>query len=167
MKDVCFVLIAISLIFSAKALPAQARMQATSTYPLRSAYPTARRIRRVHRHPARTVQGRVRIQPYSNLGQGQTIAIVDPYDDPNIEADLAAYQAQFHLTPCNFHKVKVGNPAASPGWGIEIALDVEQVCALAPQANIILVEANSIASPICWLPSRSPIRRPKTRRWSP
>jgi subtilase family serine protease len=80
-----------------------------------------------------------------NQGQGQTIAIVDAYDDPNIESDLAVYQAQFHLTPCNFRKVKVGNPTGNPGWGLEISLDVEQACALAPQANIILVEASSFA----------------------
>ncbi len=78
-----------------------------------------------------------------NLGQGMTIALIDAFDDPNIASDLMAYQAQFHLTPCNFQKVKVGNPPGNTGWGLEIALDVEQACALAPQANIILVEANS------------------------
>ena len=78
-----------------------------------------------------------------NLGQGQTIALVDAGDDPNIESDLAVYQAQFHLTPCNFQKVKVGNPTGNPGWGLETSLDVEQACALAPQSNILLVEANS------------------------
>jgi subtilase family serine protease len=80
-----------------------------------------------------------------NLGAGQTIAIVDAYDDPNIEADLAVYKAQFHLGPCNFQKVKVGNPVGNVGWGAEISLDVEQACALAPQANIILVEAEGIS----------------------
>jgi subtilase family serine protease len=78
-----------------------------------------------------------------NQGKGQTIVLVDAFDDPNIESDLAFYQAYFHLSPCNFQKVKVGNPAGSEDWGLEMALDVEQACALAPQANIILVEANS------------------------
>jgi subtilase family serine protease len=78
-----------------------------------------------------------------NQGQGMTIALVDAFDDPNIESDLAVYQAQFHLTPCNFQKVKVGNPPGDSGWGLEMSLDVEQACALAPRANIILVEANS------------------------
>ena len=78
-----------------------------------------------------------------NQGQGQTIAIVDAFDDPNIESDLAFYANYFHLTPCNFQKVKVGNPPTDSGWGLEISLDVEQACALAPRANIILVEANS------------------------
>jgi subtilase family serine protease len=78
-----------------------------------------------------------------NQGQGQTIALVDAYDDPNIAADLATYQKQFFLSPCNFQKVKVGNPPGNSGWGLEESLDVEQACALAPKANIILVEANS------------------------
>jgi subtilase family serine protease len=78
-----------------------------------------------------------------NQGQGQTIALVDAFDDPNIESDLAFYASYFHLTPCNFQKVKVGNPTGDTGWGLEMSLDVEQACALAPKANIILVEANS------------------------
>src|SRR5271166_2912613 len=79
----------------------------------------------------------------ANQGQGQTIALVDAFDDPNIASDLAFYASYFHLTPCNFQKVKVGNPQGDSGWGLEMALDVEQACALAPRANIILVEANS------------------------
>src|SRR5271165_3182370 len=65
-----------------------------------------------------------------NQGQGQTIALVDAFDDPNIASDLAVYQAKFSLTPCKFQKVKVGNPTGDTGWGLEIALDVEQACAL-------------------------------------
>ena len=79
----------------------------------------------------------------ANQGQGQTIALVDAYDDPNIASDLAVYQAEFHLAPCNFQKVEIGNPAASDYWALEISLDVEQACALAPQANIVLVEATT------------------------
>lgn len=78
-----------------------------------------------------------------NLGAGQTIALVDAYDDPNIASDLAFYASYFHLTPCNFTKVIVGSPAQGQGWDLEESLDVEQACALAPQANIVLVEANS------------------------
>ena len=78
-----------------------------------------------------------------NLGQGQTIAIVDPFDAPNIESDLAFYANYYHMTPCNFHKVKIGNPQPDTDWAVVISLDVEQVCALAPQANIILVEAEN------------------------
>jgi len=78
-----------------------------------------------------------------NQGAGQTIALVDAFDDPNIASDLAFYANYFSFTPCNFQKVKVGNPSGNTNWGLEISLDVEQACALAPQANILLVEANS------------------------
>ncbi|HLI61807.1 MAG TPA: S53 family peptidase [Terriglobales bacterium] len=78
-----------------------------------------------------------------NQGQGMTIALVDAFDAPNITSDLAYYANYFHLAPCNFQKVKVGNPPPDSGWALEISLDVEQACALAPKANIILVEAAS------------------------
>src|SRR5205823_1468898 len=50
-------------------------------------------------------------------GTGATVAIVDAYDDPNAEADLAAYRTQFGLTACTtangcFRKVNQ-NGAAS------------------------------------------------------
>jgi subtilase family serine protease len=78
-----------------------------------------------------------------NQGHGQTIALVAAYDDPSIASDLAFYASYFHLAPCNFQKVKLGNPQEGQDWDLEESLDVEQACALAPQANIILVEAAS------------------------
>ena len=36
----------------------------------------------------------------ANNGSGQTIAIVDAYDDPNAESDLAVYRTQFKLPTC-------------------------------------------------------------------
>lgn len=77
-----------------------------------------------------------------NLGAGVTIALVDAYDDPNIASDLAFYASYFHFGPCNFTKVKLGT-VQGQGWDVEESLDVEQACAIAPQANIILVEAVS------------------------
>jgi len=78
-----------------------------------------------------------------NQGAGQTIALIDAFDDPNITSDLTFYANYFHLTPCNFQKVIVGSPLQGQGWDLEESLDVQQACALAPAANIILVEANS------------------------
>jgi subtilase family serine protease len=81
-------------------------------------------------------------------GAGQTIAIVDAYDDPNIIADLATFDAQFGLNaPPSFSIVdQTGGgqlPTVDSGWAGEIALDVEWAHAVAPQANIVLVEATS------------------------
>jgi subtilase family serine protease len=38
--------------------------------------------------------------PSSTAGAGQTVAIVDAYNDPNAEADLGVYRSQFGLPPC-------------------------------------------------------------------
>lgn len=78
-------------------------------------------------------------------GSGQTIAIVDAYDDPTIAADLAHFDAQFGLAaPPSFVKATPqGQPAYNSGWAGEIALDVEWAHAIAPGANILLVEARS------------------------
>jgi subtilase family serine protease len=86
----------------------------------------------------------------SNQGAGQTIAIVDAYDHPAIESDLSAFSNQFGLTACTtangcFKKIYASGkkPAVDAGWALEISLDVEWAHAIAPQANIILVEAAS------------------------
>ncbi len=77
-----------------------------------------------------------------NQGQGQTIALIDAYDDPNIASDLAFYASYFHLAPCNLTVMQLGT-IQGQGWDLEESLDVEQACALAPAANIVLVEAAS------------------------
>jgi subtilase family serine protease len=85
---------------------------------------------------------------------GQTIAIVDAYDDPSIASDLNAYSSQFGLPLCNsanpcFKKVNQSGSASGPfpksnsGWALEIALDVEVVHGICPNCKILLVEASS------------------------
>ncbi len=86
----------------------------------------------------------------SNQGAGQTIALVDAYDDPNAESDLAVFSQQFKLPVAStsngfFRKVYASGhkPAANANWSVEISLDVEWAHAIAPKATIILVEAAS------------------------
>ncbi|WP_199791365.1 carboxypeptidase regulatory-like domain-containing protein [Streptomyces sp. 142MFCol3.1] len=88
----------------------------------------------------------------SDGGAGQTIAIVDAYDNPNAEADLAVYRAQYGLPPCTtangcFTKVDQRGGTDYPGpnelWAGEIALDLQMVSAAAPQAHILLVETDN------------------------
>ncbi|SEG53921.1 Kelch motif-containing protein [Actinacidiphila yanglinensis] len=86
-------------------------------------------------------------------GAGETVAIVDAYDDPNAAADLAVYRDQFGLPACTedsgcFQKVSQRGgtddlPSPDPGWAGEISLDVDMVSAVAPNAHILLVEADS------------------------
>jgi subtilase family serine protease len=81
-----------------------------------------------------------------------TVAIVDAYDDPTAESDLAVYRAQFGLAACTtangcFKKVnQTGGstpPKANAGWATEISLDLDMVSATCPGCHILLVEASS------------------------
>jgi subtilase family serine protease len=86
----------------------------------------------------------------ANQGEGQTIAIVDAYDHPNIESDLGVFSSKFGLPTCTttngcFKKIYASGrrPQSNAGWALEIALDVEWAHAIAPKAKIVLVEAAS------------------------
>ena len=84
------------------------------------------------------------IDSLAQNGAGQTIAIIDAYDDPTIAGDLAAFNARFGLPTSGFTKaIPQGTPTYDAGWAGEIALDVEWAHAIAPAANILLVEAKS------------------------
>ncbi len=85
-------------------------------------------------------------------GAGATVAVVDAYDSPTAEADLATYRAQFGLPACStasgcFRKVDQNGgthyPAVDAYWAQEIALDIEMVSAICPRCSILLVEARS------------------------
>lgn len=82
------------------------------------------------------------------------IAIVDAYDDPDAASDLATFSSYFNLPQPNFKVVYASgfqppvdtyDPATggSGGWELEESLDIEWAHAMAPSAQIILVEANS------------------------
>jgi len=88
----------------------------------------------------------------STLGAGQTIAIVDAYNAPTIVADLKAFDAKFTLADPVLTVIGQNGSTTLPGtdpsgkgnsWALETSLDVEWAHAVAPGANILLVEANS------------------------
>ncbi len=75
-------------------------------------------------------------------GAGQTIAIIDAFDDPTIAGDLHVFDQTYGLPDPTFIKATpTGKPSFDPGWAGEIALDVEWAHAIAPGATILLVEA--------------------------
>lgn len=89
-------------------------------------------------------------------GSGQTIAIVDAFDHPYVANDLNTFSATFGLPqicgtvgadPANCFSFRKATPQGKPrtdsGWALEIALDVEWAHAVAPRANILLVEARN------------------------
>ncbi|HEU5199478.1 MAG TPA: peptidase S8, partial [Ktedonobacterales bacterium] len=89
----------------------------------------------------------------STGGSGQTVAIVDAFNDPNAEADLGHYRSQFGLPACTtangcFKKVNQSGvqgsyPRSNTGWSEEISLDLDMVSAFCPNCHILLVEATS------------------------
>ena len=87
---------------------------------------------------------------FNQLGQdgtGQTIAIVDAYNDPNIANDLAVFDAQYNLPAANLVvATPQGKPGYDSGWSLETSLDVEWAHAIAPGATILLVEAKSASN---------------------
>ena len=67
------------------------------------------------------------------------------YNDPNIGSDLRQFDREYGLpNPPSFTKyVETGLTQSNPGWSLETALDVEWSHAMAPGANLVLVEASS------------------------
>jgi subtilase family serine protease len=83
-------------------------------------------------------------------GKGETIVIVDSYGFQGIGAELAAFDRGFNLPPPpEFTVLQPEGPIppfnatkrpAMVGWAQETSLDVEYSHAIAPEANILLVE---------------------------
>ena len=87
-------------------------------------------------------------------GGSKVVVIVDAYHYPTARADLATFSKQFGLpviTEQNFQVVWAGGTKppndSSGGWELEEALDIEIAHSLAPNAKIVLVEAQSAQSP--------------------
>ncbi|HVV24891.1 MAG TPA: hypothetical protein VHF06_36005, partial [Pseudonocardiaceae bacterium] len=89
--------------------------------------------------------------PSATAGGGATVGIVDAFDYPNAEADLAVYRAQYGLPACTtdngcFKRVDqrggTSYPSQDPGWQVEESLDLDMVSAVCPNCHIILVESD-------------------------
>src|SRR5436853_2461168 len=87
-------------------------------------------------------------------GSGQTVAVVDAFNDPNIESDLGTFDTNYGLPTCTIANgcLKVvsqtGSTSALPvddttGWSVEESLDVEAAHGACPACHILLVEADS------------------------
>lgn len=106
----------------------------------------------------------------ARLGAGQTIYIVNANHNPNVVAELTAFNQRFGLPGCTVQAIATGAVlplAAAPttgctlsvvystasggmtstappfdaGWATEIALDVQWAHATAPMARLVLIEA--------------------------
>lgn len=100
-------------------------------------------------HPSQLVQA----YNFPAGATGMTVAIVDAYDNRQVEKDLSKYRAEFGLPACTsangcFRKVNQRGetkkyPHSDKAWEQEISLDVEMVSAVCPRCPILLVEADT------------------------
>jgi len=88
----------------------------------------------------------------TSSASSQTVAIIDAYDDPTAEADLAVYSNRYGLPACTtangcFTKINQNGgstmPTVNGSWAGEISLDVQMVHAICQSCKILLVEAAS------------------------
>jgi len=134
-----------------------ANAAAGSATPLQSTVPLASSLSPAQMRTAYGV-GNITFGAVIGDGTGQTIAIVDAFDNPSfvsstdpafLSSDLHRFDVQYSIPdPPSFTKVdQTGGtnfPRPDPGgWSLEIALDVEWAHAIAPAARILLVEANT------------------------
>jgi subtilase family serine protease len=96
---------------------------------------------------------------FNQSGVGQVVGIVDAFDDPTAASDLETFIMSFRIAqmyglpgqtactvaagphPC-FQKVFAQNNArTNDSWALEISLDVQWAHAIAPGADILLVES--------------------------
>ncbi len=85
----------------------------------------------------------------SNLGQGQTIAVVEAFDDPNIFSDVNTFDQKYAPTlsgGASYYSLYGDSstwltkmypsgtqPTGNKNWGLEMSLDVEWMHAIAPE----------------------------------
>jgi subtilase family serine protease len=90
--------------------------------------------------------------PSTTSGSGQTVAIVDAYNDPKAVGDVATYRSHFGIPTCATTTgcLRIVNqsggttlPKNNGGWSQEISLDLDMVSAICPNCQILLVEASS------------------------
>jgi hypothetical protein len=85
-------------------------------------------------------------------GKGETVAVVDAYNNPDLAASLAIYRRQFGLPPCTSASgcLRILNqagktaplPKPNDAWSLEEAVDLEMISAICPYCRIVLVEAS-------------------------
>ncbi len=88
-------------------------------------------------------------------GSGQTLAIVDAFNDPNLVADLATFDTHYGLASCGLGTcLRIVNQTGgstlpandTQGWSLEETLDVEAAHSVCQACKILVVEANSAAN---------------------
>jgi hypothetical protein len=92
-------------------------------------------------------------------GRGETVALVDAYNDPDAVHDVAVYRKDMGLPACDratgagcvtvvneqgrTHPLPPVDRSGEGGWELEESLDMEMVAAICPNCRILLVEATT------------------------
>jgi subtilase family serine protease len=76
-------------------------------------------------------------------GSGETIALVEAYHDQSLASDLQYFDRSFHLPDPSLQVVNQAGVRTNSDWAAEETLDVEWAHAIAPGANLLVVEAAS------------------------
>ena len=74
-------------------------------------------------------------------GAGETIALIEEYHDPNVRSDLNTFDSAYHLPDPSLSVVNQAGNQTNNTWALEESMDVEWAHAIAPGANILVVEA--------------------------
>jgi subtilase family serine protease len=147
---------------------------ANNAPPVAATVYTPAQIRAAYGMPA-IPTGKLSAEQAAALGAGQTIYIVDAFDNPNAVKDLATFNARFGLPTCTESPIAATTalplkaapttgctisvvyastkgltttkPAYQASWAGEIALDVQWAHVQAPMARIVLIEAASAQLP--------------------
>ena len=75
-------------------------------------------------------------------GAGETIALIEAYHDPTLASDLHTFDQAYGLPDPALSVVNLAGAQTDYGWALEESLDVEWAHAIAPGANILVVEAS-------------------------
>jgi hypothetical protein len=79
--------------------------------------------------------------PIRGDGAGETIALIEMYSNPNLQSDLDTFDANYSLPNPTLTVVNQAGSQTDRSWTVEQSLDVEWAHAIAPGANIVVVEA--------------------------
>ena len=87
-------------------------------------------------------------------GSGQTIALIEMYSDPNIQASLNAFDAAYNLPDIKLNVINQAGSQTNTNWAQEESLDVEWAHAFAPEAASSKTTHSLGANPSSFAPAR-------------
>lgn len=89
----------------------------------------------------------IKFPPNQVAGFGVNIVIILPYTNPQIQNDLNQFCTKYDIIPPTLNIVSVQpNTPSNPDWITEFCIDTQWISAIAPGANITVVQAFSASN---------------------